>query len=327
MNQNDCLYPLQLVPAFQDYLWGGTKLREVYHKAAPAEWQNVAEAWEVSTHPHGLSTIANGKFAGQTLQTYLELAGPKVLGKRFTQANLPILVKIIDAADNLSIQVHPFDDYARKYENSPGKTEMWYVLDADEKAFIYYGFKKIISADEFERRIKDNTLLSVLRKVKLSKGDVFMIPAGTIHAIGKGLLVLEVQQCCDLTYRVYDYARRDKDGNLRELHIEKALDVTHLGPAPKRKIAPVIPLYADANIQTLVTFKDFVVKRLIVAEKIKLLSLPDTYQVLFVSQGELQLHYQNSVLPVKTFQSIFMPANMGEYYLQGQGEVLLITDN
>lgn len=327
MSKPISLYPLKLLPAYQDYLWGGTKLRDLCAKNTPQGWDKIAEAWEVSTHPHGLTTIANGDWQGKTLQAYLQTVGPTALGKRFTQANLPILVKIIDAMDNLSIQVHPFDDYARKYENSSGKTEMWYVLAADQGAFIYYGFKKAISADEFEQHLKNNTILSVLRKVKLHQGDVFMIPAGTIHAIGKGLLVLEIQQCCDLTYRVYDYNRRDKDGNLRELHLEKALDVTHLGPAPAQKRSRIIPLNERDSIETLVTFKDFIVKRLNINGKLQLLSLPDTYQVLFASQGDFLLYWQEQVLPLKAYETIFLPADLGTFHLEGRGEIIMITDN
>jgi mannose-6-phosphate isomerase len=204
---------------------------------------------------------------------------------------------------------------------------MWYVLAAAPGAFIYYGFKRKITADEFEARIKNETLLGVLKKVRLKKGDVFMIPAGTLHAIGKGLLILEVQQNCDLTYRVYDYGRRDKNGCQRELHLEKALDVTTLGPARRQPHSPIIPLSQRNDIETLVTYKDFIVKRVNVCGQLQLLSLPDTYQVLFVAEGSFKLLYETKTYDLNWAETIFLPAGLGDYHLQGEGEIIMVTDN
>lgn len=322
------LLPLKLKPAFQNYLWGGTKLRTVYHKAAPKNWQKVAESWELSIHPHGLSIIAGGPFAGQTFAEYLQAAGPKVLGKRFTKAHLPILIKFIDAADNLSIQVHPNDNYARKYENSSGKTEMWYVVAAEPGAFIYYGFKKKISAKEFKQRIADQTLPQVLKKIPVKAGDVFFIPAGTLHAIGKGSLIAEIQQSCDLTYRIYDYGRVGDDGKPRQLHIDKACDVTELKPSKQKINKKQIPLSKTARIRTLVEYQDFITKKITLDEgKLELLSLDDTYQALIVVKGKFTLIYQDKKYQLANGETIFLPAGLGTYHLQGKGELLLITDN
>ncbi len=321
------LKPLKLQPAFQDYLWGGEKLVQQYGKKLPKNQVKIAESWELSTHANGLSQIETEPFAKQTLVSYLEAAGPEVLGKRFAKANLPILMKLIDAADNLSVQVHPDDDYARKYENANGKTEMWYVMEAEPDAFIYYGLKKKVSPEKFKQAIANQTVTQLLQKVPAKKGDVFFIPAGTIHAIGKGLVIAEVQQACDLTYRVYDYGRVDKNGQTRPLHLDKALDVIKLEPAPKNKIGKTIALSELSRITTLVTYKDFIVKKLEVAEKLELLSLADTYQVLLNLEGDLQVIYQEQVIDFKAGETVFLPANLGTYYLNGKGAVLLVTDN
>lgn len=220
---------LKLAPCFKDYLWGGRRLVEEYNKQYSGEI--LAESWELSCHPDGPSVIINGQYAGKTLQEYIDTEGKDVLGencRRFKE--FPILTKFIDAKDNLSIQVHPDNRYALKNEGQYGKTEMWYVMDAGEDAYLYYGFKQEISREEFARRIEEDTLLDVLNSVRVQKGDVLFIEAGTIHAIGKDILIAEIQQNSNITYRVYDYGRTGKDGKKRDLHIEKALAVTNRVP-------------------------------------------------------------------------------------------------
>lgn len=202
---------LKLAPCFKDYLWGGRRLVEEYNKQYSGEI--LAESWELSCHPDGPSVIINGQYAGKTLQEYIDTEGKDVLGencRRFKE--FPILTKFIDAKDNLSIQVHPDNRYALKNEGQYGKTEMWYVMDAGEDAYLYYGFKQEISREEFARRIEEDTLLDVLNSVRVQKGDVLFIEAGTIHAIGKDILIAEIQQNSNITYRVYDYGRTGKDG-------------------------------------------------------------------------------------------------------------------
>jgi len=220
---------------------------EEYGKEACGEV--LAETWELSCHPDGPSVIENGVYAGKTLQQYIEEQGKAVLGthcRRFR--DFPILVKFIDAKDNLSIQVHPDNRYALSHEGQYGKTEMWYVMDAGKDAFLYYGFRKEISTAEFERRIRENTLLEVLNAVPVQKGDVLFIESGTLHAIGKDILIAEIQQNSNVTYRVYDYGRVGKDGRKRDLHIEKALAVTYLVPIIRDKSS--YPHVADCDYFT-----------------------------------------------------------------------------
>lgn len=215
---------IKLSPAYKDYIWGGTKLRDIYGKNC--DYDRIAESWELSAHESGPSIVASGEFKGRTFNDYLRENGKKALGwKADGLDRFPILIKIIDAKEDLSIQIHPDDEYALKYENELGKNELWYVMDCEENSYIYWGLKKAISADELKRMVENNTIENVLNKVKVKKGDVIFVEAGTIHAIGAGIMILEIQQNSNCTYRLYDYDRMDKYGNTRELHLDKALAV------------------------------------------------------------------------------------------------------
>lgn len=216
---------IKLKSVYQEYIWGGSKIHELLHKDT-GTLPRVAESWEVSTHPAGKSIVENGAFRGKTLNEYFDQIGWGTAG-RYAARNhqLPILIKYIDAKENLSIQVHPNDKYARKHEGDNGKNEMWFVLAADEGAFIYLGFSRDVTKEELKRRIADNTLEEVLNRVEVKPNEAFYIPAGTVHAIGAGCLICEVQQTSNVTYRIYDYGRTDENGNPRELHVKKALDV------------------------------------------------------------------------------------------------------
>lgn len=215
---------VKMEPAFKDNLWGGTKLRTVFHKKC--DYDVIGESWELSAHPDGQSRIAEGRYKGMLFNDYLSIVGKESLGwKCQAQDRFPILIKFIDAKQALSIQIHPDDDYALENENEYGKNEMWYVIDAEPGSYLYCGLSKDVSKEEIERRIADNTITEVLNRVDVKPGDVVMVKAGTIHAIGAGILICEIQQNSNCTYRMYDYDRRDKFGNPRELHVKKALDV------------------------------------------------------------------------------------------------------
>lgn len=218
---------IKLIPACKDYMWGGNNLREKYNIAS--DISPLAESWMLSTHKDGESIISDGEYKGYSLSNYIKEKGKRILGTNCEKfKDFPILIKLIDAKDNLSIQVHPDNEYALKNEGQYGKTEMWYFLEAEPNAYIYYGFKTKISKEEFKERIKNNTLLEVLNKVFVKKGDVFFIEPGTLHGICRGVVLAEIQQNSNITYRVYDYARTDANGKGRELHIDKAIDVTNL---------------------------------------------------------------------------------------------------
>lgn len=215
---------IKLKPSLKDYLWGGNQLKDRY--GIESDLDVVAEAWELSAHPDGESVVATGRHKGLAFSKYIETVGKDVLGWKCTPLqNFPLLVKFIDAKGKLSIQVHPDDDYALERENQYGKNEMWYVVDSKPGSGLYVGFNRDVDRNEVRRRVQDNTITEVLNFYPTKPGDVFFIPAGTVHAICEGNLICEIQQSSNCTYRLYDYDRRDKFGNPRELHLEKALDV------------------------------------------------------------------------------------------------------
>ncbi len=215
---------VRMKPAFKDYLWGGVKLREKYGKRC--DFPQIAESWELSAHPAGESVITTGVFRGLTFTQYLSRIGREAWGwKCAAFDNFPILVKFLDAKDDLSIQVHPDDDYALKNEGQYGKNEMWYVLECEEGARVAMGFAREVTEQEISEAIEEGTLDLMLNWVPVHQGDVIFIPSGTVHAVGKGCFILEIQQSSDITYRLYDYNRRDRYGNLRQLQADKAMQV------------------------------------------------------------------------------------------------------
>lgn len=225
--------PFLLSPAAKDYIWGGTRLREEYNKHIDVT--PLAETWECSTHPDGPSRVASGAFAGEKLVDVLR-AHPEFIGthpKTDGEGGLPVLIKFIDAARDLSVQVHPSDEYARTHEHGQlGKTEMWYVLEAAPGASLVYGFRQDLTRPMLAASLEDDTVEQYLQKVEIHRGDVFLIESGTVHAIGAGAMIVEIQESSNLTYRMYDYHRLGKDGKPRELHIAKALDVVDLRQKP-----------------------------------------------------------------------------------------------
>ncbi len=309
---------LKLKPSYKDYMWGGRRLIDEFNKDYTGEI--LAESWELSCHKDGPSTIQNGKFKGKTLEEYINIEGKQVLGKncrRFEE--FPILIKFIDAKDNLSVQVHPDNGYALKNESQYGKTEMWYVMDCKDGAFLYYGFSKEVSNTELEQRIKDNTLLEVLNKVPVQKGDVLFIEAGTIHAIGKDIVVAEIQQNSNITYRVYDYGRVGNDGKQRDLHIEKALAVTNRVAIMRNKSS--IPHLAKCDYFTVdkLNLDGKTMKRIIgnVTE--------DSFVSILILNGSGKIKCDDEVIDFIKGDSLFVPALTGEYEIEGFCEALVTT--
>ena len=219
------MYPLKFQPILKERLWGGTKLKDVLGK--PIENDITGESWELSTVKGDVSVIANGNLAGTTLQELIAQNPEKVLGKSVVErfgTDFPILIKFIDAKKDLSIQLHPNDELAKERHDSFGKTEMWYVMDADKDANLIVGFNKDVTKAEYTKSLQNDTLLDLLNYESVKEGDTFFISTGKIHAIGAGVLLAEIQQTSDVTYRVFDFNRRDKNGNLRKLHTDLALD-------------------------------------------------------------------------------------------------------
>lgn len=307
---------LRLQAPTKNYLWGGNRLVREYGKRPAGSV--TAESWELSCYPGSESVIENGSFAGKTLTDYIDESGKEVLGKNCEKFDeFPILIKFIDARKDLSLQVHPSDEYALKNEGQYGKTEMWYIIDAKENAFLYYGFNREISKEEFRERIENQTLTEVLNAYPVSKGDVVFIEADTLHAIGEGILLAEIQQNSNVTYRVYDYGRRDKDGNLRKLHIDKALEVTDLFPTKRiPRPEPHIGICKYFTVDK-VNLSGSISKRLSG-------TVDDSsfLHILFLS-GEGEIKNGQDDMQFKKGDSFFLPAGDGDFEICGECEALM----
>lgn len=309
---------LKLRPCCKDYIWGGRRLADEY--GIPCDKDILAEAWVLSCHPDGPSAIVNGPNQGKTLAEYIQANGNQVLGthcRRFR--DFPILVKFIDANQNLSVQVHPGNRYALSQEHQYGKTEMWYVMDAGPNAFLYYGFKREVSREEFARRIQEDTLLDVLNAVPVQKGDVLFIESGTIHAIGAGILIAEIQQNSNVTYRVYDYGRVGKDGKKRDLHIEKALAVTNR--VPILRSGKSYPHVADCDY--------FTVDKLnldgSVMRKVEGVVGEGSFVSILIMNGSGSILCDGETVTYQKGDSFFLPAGSGVYTVEGSCDALITT--
>ncbi len=310
--------PLKLTPAYKDYIWGGTKLKTKYGKRT--DLSPVAESWELSCHKDGLSVIDGGEFDGETLASLIE-KNPDVLGTDCKGNELPILIKLIDAADNLSVQVHPNDEQARAWEGQNGKTEMWYVVEADDDAKITFGVSEDIDKERLQKEIQNKTVESVLNTVPSKKGDVFFVEACTIHAIGKGNVIAEIQQNSNVTYRLYDYGRVGKDGKERELHIEKGVKAANCKKVDDREM-PVCP----DGTRLLASCEHFAVKEVKLDGKKTFVADEKSYHALIVVEGAIELFCKDYTETLVAGQTVFIPANLGEYILSGKATVLLTTN-
>lgn len=317
------MYPIKLNPVFKEIVWGGERLKNGY--GYESDLNNIAEAWVLSARNDGDNTVKNGEYANKSF-TELIKNHPEFLGKKGEKYNeFPLLIKFIDAKSDLSIQVHPDDDYARIHENSLGKTEAWYVLDCSDDAELIYGFNKEITKEEFEKSIKDNSFLNHVNKVKVKKGDIFFIEAGTLHAIGGGILLAEVQQNCNTTYRVYDYGRL-VDSKPRELHIEKALDVTNtLPPVRSAEAEGKEEVIGDAIVQKLCSCEFFTMTSLKLNGKYEYDCDNSSFLSVLILDGSGSITAGNTAVSVKKGDSIFIPANSGNVVLSGEFNALLST--
>ena len=291
----------KLYPEYKDNLWGGVKLKEKYGKET--EKTPVAESWELSFHKDGKTRLADGR-------TLEEVATKADLGVNCEDFPFfPMLIKLIDAKENLSVQVHPSDAYALKHENSFGKTEMWYIVDAEDGAGIYLGFKKDVTQEAYEKAIENNTLTELLNFFEVKAGDCYFIPSGTIHAIASGCMICEIQQNSNLTYRVYDYGRKDKDGNTRELHVEKALKVTSLEKYEHKPTS-----IETAQGQLIGASRYFTTKLLCVDGEASVFADKNSFKCVTCTLGQGKV----GNVEIKAGESVFIPAGYGEVCLQGK---------
>lgn len=304
--------PIITVPVFKDYLWGGDRLRTEFHKEC--DLPVIAESWELSCNPHGFSGIAGQR---GTLLDFLQTQSSEFLGTDYHfDRDFPILIKLIDAKKELSVQVHPDDRYAASHEGGFGKTEMWVVMEAEPGAALYYGVNRRCTKQELRRAIADGTLTEYLNRVQVHPGDVFFIRPGTIHAIGAGILLAEIQQNSDITYRLYDYNRRDANGNLRRLDVDKALDIARLEPEPA-----ILPQDGSALLAACEYFSTF---RLPIHGTLTRTTDPSCFEVLLVLRGSTALKGGFAQIDLPAGTCVLLPAALGDYTLEGEATVLRI---
>lgn len=308
--KTDCDEIVRMEPAFKDNLWGGTRLRDVYGKKC--DYDIVAESWELSTHKAGQSIVATGKNKGLMLGEYINRFGRGILGwKCDPYERFPLLIKFIDSRESLSIQVHPGDDYALQKEDEYGKNELWYVVDCEPESYLYCGFSRDTDEAEVRRRVEDGTLTEILNKIPVKKGDSYFIENGTVHAIGPGVLICEIQQSSNVTYRLYDYQRRDKYGELRELHIDKAMEVTNFHEK-------------DMEAAKTMECKYFSIEKSVFDGEVSFNLDDSSFRAFVVLEGSGQVSCGEESLAYRPADCFFVPAGKKTVVFHGCGTVLKV---
>ena len=313
-------YPLLFKPILKDRIWGGEKLASLGKQITS---NTTGESWELSMVENDLSEVANGFYKNETIQSLINTHSKDVLGdsiiKRFGP-QFPLLFKFLDAKTDLSIQLHPNDELAKKRHNSFGKTEMWYIMQADEDARIILGFKEDSSPEEYLTNLENKTLPSILKEYKVKKGDVFFIETGTIHAIGGGILLAEIQQTSDITYRVYDWDRVDENGNSRELHIDLALEAINYNKKDSEITHDKIE-----NQENILVKCDFFTTNLIPLNgRININKSNDLFYVYICTEGDFNIEFESETISFKSGDTILIPASMDKYTLTGNATLLEI---
>ena len=319
MNTN--WYPLTFNPILKDRIWGGTKIKELLNKEISSP--TTGESWEIATVSGDVSIVKKGALQGKSLNELLQSYPQEILGtKVYAQYGnqFPLLFKFLDAHQDLSIQLHPNDELAKKRHNSFGKAEMWYVMQADTEAEIIVGFKQKSSPEEYLQHLESKTLTSILQKIKVKQGDVFFLETGTIHAIGSGIVIAEIQQTSDITYRVYDWDRVDANGKARELHIDLALEAINYNKVQAQK-------EYSKNTNTaneIVTCPYFTTNYIPLDGNMKFLGDKTTFKVIMCTDGEFDLGYDTHKETFKKGDTVLLPAILNEYNLTGKASLLEI---
>lgn len=313
----ESIYPMFLEPVYKNYIWGGTRIKNNLQKNTP--YEKTAESWEISANKNGQTIIKNGEYKGKTIQDLFNSnLKNTIFGTKCNEmAVFPLLIKFIDAENNLSVQVHPDDEYAKKFENDIGKTEMWYIMDCKDNCELILGLNEEVNNENKKELLSQKNIEKYLKKVKIHKGDIIYIPSGTVHAILSGAFICEIQQNSDITYRLYDWNRVGTDGKPRELHLQKALDV--------------IKIKTDASINTtpniegkhrILEFSNFKVDKIKINNEFIDTINSESFSTMNVVNGKGTLIYKEEIFELKTGDSFILPANLGEYKIQGNLEIL-----
>jgi len=308
-------------PIFKQRIWGGNKLKNLFAKEP--QLVQIGESWELSTVEDDISIIANGIYRNRLFTELISQFPKEILGIKTIEKfgkNFPLLFKFLDASEDLSIQVHPNDELAKKRHNCFGKTEMWYILQADKNARNIIGFKEKSSPKEYIEKLENNDLLSILNQENVQKGDVFFLETGTIHAVGKGIVLAEIQQTSDITYRIYDWNRTDKDGKSRELHLDLALEAINYNPTQTRKTYSKIKNQANNIVKS----NYFTTNYIPLDGKMDFYQNTDFFRVYMCIDGNLSIVYKNEKFNFEKGKTVLLPAVLKEFYLEGKAELLEI---
>lgn len=315
------LYPLKFQPILKDKIWGGKKLNQQFNKASNSK--NLGESWEISTVPNDVSVVANGELKGQSLQELLNGHKSEFLGeknwKRFGKA-FPLLIKFIDAKEDLSIQLHPNDELAKQRHNSFGKTEMWYVMQADKEASLIVGFKEKVDKETYLKHLEEKTLTEILNFDTVKEGDTYFIEAGRVHAIGAGVLLAEIQQTSDVTYRVYDWDRVDSDGNERELHNDIAIDAFNFEMENDFRIDYEKRKNASNKM---VSCPFFTTNFIEITSEIEKQNTHDSFLIYMCVDGDVEISTTSSNLHISKGETLLIPANIKDFKLKSNYGKLL----
>lgn len=306
------MYPIKFENLYYDKVWGGRDFESFRNNMPEGA---IGESWDIACHPNGTGVVANGKFKGMNFNDLINKYKEEIFGKAITNNEFPLLVKLINSNANLSVQVHPNDDYARRVENSFGKTEAWYVVDAKEGAELIVGTNGC-TKEEFKEAIKNNTVEDCLNRINVKKGDAFLINSGLVHAICSGLVIAEIQQNSDITYRVYDYGRP------REIHVEKSLDVIDFDLKPEKLVENYID-FLGYKYTNLCKSEYFTIDKYIINTSVKMDSNINSFSIITCVDGSGLINYKNKTVVVNKGDSILIPAHLGNYELKGALEVLV----
>ncbi len=317
-------YPIKFKPILKETIWGGEKLMTVLNKQS--DEKNIGESWEISSVDRNISIVANGKLKGESLENLLIIYRDALVGKKvFNEFSykFPLLIKYIDAKEALSIQLHPNDKLAKERHNSFGKTEMWYVMQADEGGDLIVGFKEDSNKEDYLEHLKNKSLLEILNVDKVQKGDVYFIPTGRVHAIGAGVMLAEIQQTSDVTYRIYDWDRKDTRGNYRKLHTELALDAIDYKAQEEYKTTYNKTLNKQSNI---VDCQYFTTNIISIKGKIKIdHSNKDSFVIYMCVKGEVAFHYgEDEVEILRNGETILIPAILNEFSISSTNDSELL---
>ncbi len=320
------LYPLKFKPVYKDYIWGGRNLEKMGRDLPEGL---IAESWEISAHPDGVSIITNGRFAGMGLPELLAQYGTQIIGSKLPPeyaAQFPILIKLIDANQKLSVQVHPDDRYARTHEGGYGKNEMWYIIAAEPGAEIIYDLVPGTTRRKFGAAVRENRIESCLKTMPVTAGDAFNIPAGMVHGLGAGIMLVEIQQSSNLTYRLYDYDRTDSLGKKRPLHIEKALEVIDFNSVGQAgKLKGIVKENAPGlKRKELIANRYFEVDLYELDGQLKEATAGERFFGYTFIEGNGSILYQGGSLPFKTAESVLIPATLGDYVIEGKTKFLKV---